>query len=63
MKSGSPTRLAAARLMDRGGRQRVVNVVDGEAVCATLTARYGCMGLTNILSMSHFPMSAVLYEY
>ena len=49
--------------MNRGGRQRVVNVVEGEAVCATLTARYGCMGLTNILSMSHFPMSAVLYEY
>ncbi len=49
--------------MDKGGRQRVVNVGTDGLCSPTLTARYGILGYTNILSMSHFPMSAVLYEY
>lgn len=59
----STTRLAAARLMDKGGRQRVVNVEKDGLCNPTLTASCANVGITNILSMSHFPMSAVLYEY
>ena len=48
--------------MIRGGYQQVVNVTDGDCA-ATLTTRYESMGPTNILTLAHYPMTVVLYEY
>ena len=39
-----------------------VNVTKGMCA-ATLTAQYGTVTFTNILTMAHYPMTAVLYEY
>ena len=46
----------------RGGYQQVVNITDGECA-ATLTTRYESIGPTNILTLAHYPMTVVLYEY
>ena len=48
--------------MIRGGYQQVVNIKDGQCA-ATLTTRYESIGPTNILTLAHYPMTVVLYEY
>ena len=48
--------------MIRGGYQQVVNITDGQCA-ATLTTRYESIGPTNILTLAHYPMTGVLYEY
>ena len=48
--------------MIRGGYQQVVNITDGQCA-ATLTTRYESIGPTNILTLAHYPMTVVLYEY
>ena len=48
--------------MTRGGYQQVVNITDGQCA-ATLTTRYESIGPTNILTLAHYPMTVVLYEY
>ncbi len=39
-----------------------VNVCRG-GTAATITTRYGSMDTTNILTLAHYPMTAVLIEY
>ena len=39
-----------------------VNVCRG-GTSATITTRYGSMDTTNILTLAHYPMTAVLIEY
>ena len=56
------THVANPSPMIRGGYYQAVNVTDGECV-ATLTTRYESIGLTNILTLAHYPMTVVLYEY
>lgn len=49
-------------MISGGGYQQAVNVTDGECA-ATLTTRYESTGPTNILTLAHYPMTVVLYEY
>lgn len=48
--------------LSRGGEGQVVNVTNG-GCAATLTTRYENIGPTNILTLAHYPMTVVLYEY
>lgn len=48
--------------LSRGGKWQAVNVTNGGCV-ATLTTRYENIGPTNILTLAHYPMTVVLYEY
>lgn len=48
--------------LSRGGKRQAVNVTNGECA-ATLTTRYENIGPTNILTLAHYPMTVVLYEY
>lgn len=48
--------------LSRGGQRQAVNVTIGECA-ATLTTRYENIGPTNILTLAHYPMTVVLYEY
>ena len=34
-----------------------------DGIAATITTRYGSMDTTNILTLAHYPMTAVLVEY
>lgn len=45
-----------------GGKRQVVNVTNG-GCATTLTTRYENIGSTNILTLAHYPMTVVLYEY
>ena len=45
-----------------GGSRQAVNVTDG-GCAATITTRYENIGPTNILTLAHYPMTVVLYEY
>lgn len=45
-----------------GGKRQAVNVTNG-GCAATLTTRYENIGPTNILTLAHYPMTVVLYEY
>lgn len=56
------TRAARPFPAHRGGKRQAVNVTDGECA-ATLTTRYENIGPTNILTLAHYPMTVVLYEY
>ena len=56
------THVAKPSPMIRGGYQQAVNVTDGECA-ATLTTRYERIGPTNILTLAHYPMTVVLYEF
>ena len=56
------TKVARAFPMIGGGRRQAVNVTDGECA-ATLTTRYEAIGPTNILTLAHYPMTVVLYEF
>lgn len=44
------------------GKRQAVNVTNG-GCAATLTTRYENIGPTNILTLAHYPMMVVLYEY
>lgn len=46
----------------RGGQRCVANVCEG-MVSATITTRYEAIGPTNIISLAHYPMSVVMYEF
>lgn len=46
----------------RGGQILPVNTTS-DGCAATLTTRYENICQTNILSLSHYPMTVVLYEY
>jgi hypothetical protein len=48
--------------LSRGGKRQAVNVTNG-GCAATLTTRYENIGPTNILTLAHYPMTVVLYEY
>ena len=57
------TRTAKPRpLKNRGGNLQAVNVEEGECA-ATITTRYEAIGFSNILTLAHFPMTVVLYEF
>lgn len=56
------TRVASPHLVSRGGKRQAVNVTDGECA-ATITTRYENIGPTNILTLAHYPMTVVLYEF
>ena len=58
----SLTKVASARTPNRGGQMHPINVTDGECA-ATITTRYERIGPTNILTLAHFPMTVVLYEF
>lgn len=45
-----------------GGMLRAINVCQG-GIAATVTARYSAMCHSNILTLAHYPMTAILYEY
>lgn len=45
-----------------GGIGQMVNVTDG-CCAAIITTRYEAIGPTNILTLAHYPMTVVLYEY
>lgn len=60
-------RLALTTIADhplRGGQKSLwpVNVCRG-GNAATITTRYGSMDTTNVLSLAHFPMTAILIEH
>lgn len=50
------------RLNEGGGNGQMVNVTDG-CCAATITTRYEAIGPTNILTLAHYPMTVVLYEF
>lgn len=56
------THVAPAFQMNRGGNRRAVNVATG-GIAATITTRYEAIGPTNILTLAHYPMTVVLYEF
>ena len=45
-----------------GGNGQMVNVTDG-CCAATITTRYEAIGPTNILTLAHYSMTVVLYEF
>ena len=45
-----------------GGVLQAINVCQG-GTAATVTARYSAMCHSNILTLAHYPMTAILYEY
>lgn len=57
------TRTAKPRpLKTGGGNWQAINVTEGE--CApTITTRYGAIGFQNIITVAHYPMTAVQYEF
>lgn len=48
--------------MNGGGSGQMINVADGDCA-ATITTRYEAIGPTNILTLAHYPMTVVLYEF
>ena len=56
------TKVSTAIRLRGGGNIRVVNVTRGYCV-ATITTKYELIGYSNILTLAHYPMSVVLYEY
>lgn len=56
------TKTTPPRQLNRGGQMMAVNVTNDNA-CATITTRYNQMCATNIITLAHYPMTAVLYQY
>lgn len=56
------TNVGFPRLNYRGGTRRPINVTS-DMSAATITTRYENIGPTNILSLAHYPMTVVMYEY
>lgn len=48
--------------LNGGGNVQMANVTDGDCA-ATITTRYEAIGPTNILTLAHYPMTVVLYEF
>lgn len=56
------THVAHPFRLNGGGRGQMVNVTDG-CCAATITTRYKAIGPTNVLTLAHYPMTVVLYEF
>lgn len=56
------THVAPSFCLNGGGNGQMVNVTDG-CCAATITTRYEYIGPTNILTLAHYPMTVVLYEF
>lgn len=56
------THVARSFRLNGGGNGLMVNVTDG-CCAATITTRYEAIGPTNILTLAHYPMTVVLYEF
>ena len=56
------THVAPPFRLNWGGNGQMVNVTDG-CCAATITTRYEAIGPTNILTLAHYPMTVVLYEF
>ena len=56
------THVAPSFCLNGGGNGQMVNVTDG-CCAATITTRYEAIGPTNILTLAHYPMTVVLYEF
>lgn len=46
----------------RGGYHQPVNTANGGLAC-TLNTRYEAIGCNNIITLAHYPMTVVLFEY
>lgn len=55
------THVAPAFRMKWGSRRAVNVTID--ACAATITTRYEAIGHGNILTLAHYPMTVVLYEF
>lgn len=53
---------ATGRYPRIGGAEQIINVTQG-GCAATITARYSAMCYSNILTLAHYPMTAILREY
>ena len=56
------THVAHPFRLNGGGNGQMVNVTDG-CCAATITTLYEAIGPTNILTLAHYPMTVVLYEF
>ena len=56
------THVAPPFSLNGGGNGQMVNITDG-CCAATITTRYEAIGPTNILTLAHYPMTVVLYEF
>ena len=54
--------LISPKKIIRGGYHEAVNITS-DGCAPTVTTRYDAIGCTNILSLAHYPMCAVLNEY
>lgn len=56
------TRISPVFTLSGGANGQMVNVTDGHC-SATITTRYEAIGPTNIITLAHYPMTVVLYEF
>lgn len=56
------TRVSPVFTLSVGVNGYMVNVTDGHC-SATITTRYEAIGPTNIITLTHYPMIVVLYEF
>ena len=56
------THVAPPFRLNGWGSGQIVNVTDG-CCAATITTRYEAIGPTNILTLAHYPMTVILYEF
>lgn len=56
------TRVSPVFTIYGGVNGQMVNVTDGDCA-ATITTRYEAIGPTNIITLAHYPMTVVLYEF
>ena len=56
------THVAPPFRLNGWGSGQMVHVTDG-CCAATITTRYEAIGPTNILTLAHYPMTVVLYEF
>lgn len=56
------TRVSPVFTLSGGANGQMVNVTDGHC-SATITTRYEAIGPTNIITLAHYPMTVVLYEF
>ena len=56
------THVAKAFPLIGGGQRQAVNTAEG-GTCATITTRYEAIGYGNIITLAHYPMTVVLYEF
>ena len=56
------TRVSPVFTLLGGANGKMVNVTDGHC-SATITTRYEAIDPTNIITLAHYPMTVVLYEF